>query len=691
MQPGQRGQPVQPAVAPAGPVTALVRIQVLASHHDAEPLALRYGQRLLAEVLAADGATGRAVLSLAGRRLEAQLPPETLGSLRPGSVIALSIVEAGPERLVFRLDPGPVSTPPSPPATTTTGAVAPALDAALVLSELDLPATPPFRAAVGALVAAAQPLEREAIVAVRNAIVAAGGDLDGSARAAALLRSLDVPLTARSLALARAAGGVAAGAAGAPGGPLGHAIRELLRSVIGAGGEAVAEPAGGSPGTDVRTLGARAADAGELRRVVHLMGDPVEAPLAVAARRAGGAPPESAAASDVSGRSGETSGVARAPGRAASTTGTQAAATAPPQNTATPGTGSTGDARVALGDAPAAGRPPAVGGEGSASPAPATTGTPPPPSARTILAQLAQALIEAPANPAAAASRDVPGGARVPAPAQPAAPPGGSATATSAVAPVALPAVPGSASVAAGAVPTEEASSLAAARPPLDTAPVAGTQAALAGHVHDLVELEQLRNAVIAARERARAGGGVPPLNRLPGDVAARGTTGSVVHGAEPAPSPGGTPSPASAPPSGSASPGPALLPGPDLPPYVVTVPLAFGGRLETLELAVQRDAPRRTTAGDAVPGVRAQLTLTLDRLGSVGADLRLHGAAVRCILRATEGPPLTALAAAVPSLRARLAAAGFQVDTVECWPAGESSGAPPNSEPALHRVDLGA
>jgi len=46
------------------------------------PLTLRVGQRLLAEVLSIQAETGRTILSLAGRRIEAQVPTGGYGRVR---------------------------------------------------------------------------------------------------------------------------------------------------------------------------------------------------------------------------------------------------------------------------------------------------------------------------------------------------------------------------------------------------------------------------------------------------------------------------------------------------------------------------------------------------------------------------------------------------------------------------------
>ncbi|CAA9209714.1 MAG: hypothetical protein AVDCRST_MAG77-1971 [uncultured Chloroflexi bacterium] len=83
----------------------VVRVALSGVSRDLETLALRVGQRILADVLvAADAATGRAILSLAGRRVEAQTPD----GLRQGEVVRLVVSEVFPDRLVLRLDQAPV-------------------------------------------------------------------------------------------------------------------------------------------------------------------------------------------------------------------------------------------------------------------------------------------------------------------------------------------------------------------------------------------------------------------------------------------------------------------------------------------------------------------------------------------------------------------------------------------------------
>src|SRR5438552_2595008 len=81
---------------------ALIRIALVSSDlGDLGPLSLRVGQRLLAEVLAVQAETGRTILSLAGRRVEAQVP----AGLRQGEIVRVAVAEVLPDRLVFRVEP----------------------------------------------------------------------------------------------------------------------------------------------------------------------------------------------------------------------------------------------------------------------------------------------------------------------------------------------------------------------------------------------------------------------------------------------------------------------------------------------------------------------------------------------------------------------------------------------------------
>jgi hypothetical protein len=190
------------------------------------PLALRIGQELLAEVLSLDAESGRALLSMAGRRFSAHVP----SGIEQGQVLRVSVAAIAPDRLTLRLaaPESPASnTAPTPvvatTAATSAGAAAQALDAPAILAELNLPPMPDLSAAVQALVEGSQPLTRGNILTIANAI--AGQPLPvESARAALVLQNLGLPVTPRALQIARTA------LAETPPRPLGEIVRDLVRA-----------------------------------------------------------------------------------------------------------------------------------------------------------------------------------------------------------------------------------------------------------------------------------------------------------------------------------------------------------------------------------------------------------------------------------------------------------------------------
>src|SRR6266542_3807610 len=175
------------------PAPRLVRIALVSPElGDLGPLTLRVGQRLLAEVLSVQAETGRTILSLAGRRVEAQVPT----GLRQGEIVRLAVAEALPDRLVFRVEPEGLEVP-----ALTARSVA--VDAGAVLAELDLPDTPVLRAAVGALVEQQAPLARETLLQIRSALAPVAGEPALNARAAVVLRQAGIPLTRRGVGRGR--------------------------------------------------------------------------------------------------------------------------------------------------------------------------------------------------------------------------------------------------------------------------------------------------------------------------------------------------------------------------------------------------------------------------------------------------------------------------------------------------------
>jgi len=112
----------------------------------------------------------------------------------------------------------------------------------------------------------------------------------------------------------------------------------------------------------------------------------------------------------------------------------------------------------------------------------------------------------------------------------------------------------------------------------------------------------------------------------------------------------------------------PTTLPGSQASmPLTLSLPFAMGGRLSTLDLTVQPDKEYRGASDAATPAIRASFSVQLERLGTVGADVRLSGATLRCRLRAGSDSALNTLSGAIEPLRARLQHAGFTVDALHC------------------------
>jgi hypothetical protein len=608
---------------------------------------LRVGQELLAEVLSADADTGQALLSLAGRHVTAQVPP----GLEEGQVLRLAVAQIGAERLVLRLAGASRQTM----GETTASDAGHPLDPAVLLAELDLPNTPELRAAVHALVARGQPLAREALLAVRSAFAGQPGDAAENAQAALDLLLHDLPVTPRSLVLARTA-------LTQP--PVGDLLRDLVAAAtVSDGAEATASLA---PGT---------LPAAEGQRVPAV---PTGAPGAITAT--GTLPPA-------------------LPGATSPTIPLPAALppeSAPPAVPPTPGQ-SRSDASPATVPASVTSALSEVGGQ--------------PPLARTILtlavstptaadlqrvvqliaegpeAKLVQA-VESDAPPSAAPDSDPPlpadGPEASPLPLPPREIGPDARTLLAAIAERATSTdaragdsrQPGEGDSLEPSTAAEGRSATVAGGGELSTAPrspgLATAIQTLAGALHDKIEMQQLVNATTLARE----GRSLP----APTGTAIDAVEGVIAPGRSPGQLAGGFVAPSQA---------PALTS--DLPqPLLFSLPLAFAGQLATLELAVQREAPQRGRTGPSVAAaapVRAQFSLQLDRLGRVGADVRLDGGNVRCRLSAELESTQQVLREGLGDLESRLTAAGFAVTSLDCTSIPRQSDTPLS----LRRVDLGA
>ena len=250
-------------------------IQVALSLYEAPgqgaPLVLRLGQRLVAEVLSLDAQTGRAMLSMAGRRFTAQADTP----LAQGQVLRVVVADASPENLVLRLAPDSPLGTPSPASPPPSGGASTTLDAAAVLAQLELPVSAELRAAVMALVDRGRPLTRPSLLAVRSAI-AGQPALAESARAAVTLQELGLPLTQRALELARAA------LTETPPLPLGDLLQDLA--------------AAGWP--EAAALAVEEPTAAELQRVVTLLAESPENALAATMAETGSATTTPLATSD---------------------------------------------------------------------------------------------------------------------------------------------------------------------------------------------------------------------------------------------------------------------------------------------------------------------------------------------------------------------------------------------------------
>ena len=215
------------------------------------PLTLRMGQRLLAEVLAVRAETDRMILSIAGRRLEAQVP----AGVRQGEILRVVVSEVLPDRIVFRLDTAPLEgdvpiaagpraqgaasaagqalttpvagTQPAAASSAARLAAAPLLDAARVLAELDVPDSPAARAVVQALVERRQPLTRESVQQLRAVI-------SGAAAAAAQTDSPlpTAPAAAPSPSFPTTPGSATPGTPGTPVAPGASALELDARAAV---------------------------------------------------------------------------------------------------------------------------------------------------------------------------------------------------------------------------------------------------------------------------------------------------------------------------------------------------------------------------------------------------------------------------------------------------------------------------
>lgn len=238
----------------------LIKVALTGQSPGDSPLTLRIGQQVVVDVLWSDPNTGRALLSLAGRHLEAQVP---LG-MRGGETARLVVAGVERDRLHLRVVPKPSSALAGSRNTSV------ALDVAAVLQEVDLPDSAPFRASVLALIESGQPVNRKSVVAVRSVIVAAEGSPEANARAVVRLQHLGIPVTPRSLELARAALPDADGAVR----PFAHLLGKLLETIR------QELPNGSRPSTahwamrlieHLAPLAGREATPAELRRVVDLI------------------------------------------------------------------------------------------------------------------------------------------------------------------------------------------------------------------------------------------------------------------------------------------------------------------------------------------------------------------------------------------------------------------------------------
>jgi hypothetical protein len=524
-----------------------------------------------------------------------------------------------------------------------------------VLLELDLPDVPELRAAVTAFLERGRALQREALLEVRAAIMGQPGGIAERVRAAVYAQSLGLPLTARTLHLAAVA------LAGLP--PVGDLLRELARA---------------TGADDAFGLVARSPAPTELERVVRLLATGPEARLAQGARGIvlEGRPPEGAANGPAlkgaapSGAlkdpapDGVPQGPETGPGRANRSASQQGQPMAPdgaapmaslqspsalaarqgqrmsPDGAAwmaAPERPSGGAAQQGAGTAPA-GAPPMEALE-----------TPSAGMARPGQGMAADGVPEGVAQPRAGGVPDL----------------------------RASPEATGGGGNGAGATVATDARTILARLAGLDegigAVPAALTAAgpvpepvrALARLLHDRIELQQAINAARAAapgRQGGESGG-------------ARGGAPDALHPAAGAERTAIAMGPAAEwPPGASLSANDSaahaggrigMEGGPA--PVTVSIPLAWGDRFVTVDLAVERDASRRHQAAAAGRGaVRARLAVRLGRIGEVAADLRLAGQALRCHL-AAERATKDALAAAAQDLRARWEGIGLRVEALDC------------------------
>jgi len=193
--------------------------------------------------------------------------------------------------------------------------------------------------------------------------------------------------------------------------------------------------------------------------------------------------------------------------------------------------------------------------------------------------------------------------------------------------------------------------------------------------IHDRIELQQLRTAAHAAAGQPRRLGppGTAALALFEPSLdptAAQPGTGRDLTALAPRP---------------VAAPGlPAPPPDASFAPLFLSIPLAFGGQLSTLDLLVQREPDNRRASGaEAVPVISASLSLDLRHLGQVGADIRLQGAQLRCRLRASRPETAERVSRGTEQLRQRLESAGLDVRALDCTFAPPEPGA---GQPAVLR-----
>jgi hypothetical protein len=628
--------------------SSLIRIALASPSPHEAPLSLRVGQGVVADVLRVDAETGRAILSLGGRRLEAQVPP----GLRAGETIRLVVAELTDARVVLRLLAetalGRIALPlseASNSATLSGGRVVP-FDATALLVELDLPDTAPFRAAAQALFEAGQPLSRHALFAVRNAMAGHPGPHAENARAVVALQSLGVAITSRSLTLARTA---APGPGGVPA-SLGDLLRDLVQVLTRSGSDLPATPLDasvlrassrpGPPGTSDTAPGAPT-NASTPARSSNAASSAFTAPAP--APTAGGLPNNAAPVPVL---------LTARPALLPSTVSTSPV--------------DTGSTSLSQTSAPALST--------ASSQVPDLPGSPLRALA-LVLSQLAVRTASVPEllrvvqliaeGPESKLVRALPASTE------------GVGQASPPDARTVLRAIAGS---AGPPEPPRPVNASPSTPPPLgsddglpDVLQIIRSQITA---LHDRIEFQQLANAAALARSTADAQASA--RSALGATQSDQGSSGLVSARSLDA----GSAMPTTTTPS--AAPGPA-------PTLTLSIPLAAGGQFSTLELTVQPDGTSAHEA-DAAPflGLHARFTLRLEHLGEVSADLRLDGNTLRCRLATEAGASFRLLSSKASTLRDRLQRAGFEVERLECAPLPAND---PHSLPStpFYRVDVGA